>query len=491
LVFLKIKEQFAVSSGLNVNITLNYLSIPPNSYLEEPLYAVLDIQPVALPDPSAPQAPLNIVILVDSSATMHHFQLSDEEREYWMGVAISRDEMERGEADEREAVYWAGQTLAEMQSVARTPMALVVEGIGNLLDTLGAGDRVSVVAFADRVHTVFGANDWAMFPEQCRVQLGHLREQRLPVDIGTGTCMADGLRTAGAALREGLGSGGVNRLIIISDGIVQDAEESLATINEIQDEGYSITTIGVGDEFDEEFLTQVADNSRGEYRYAPDIAEINECLKQEVAMLQNTTITDLYVALRGLNGAVIQDLSLVRPAMSLFDEVYTEDEWTRARIGSVSTVAPTGILVQIAPSALPAGEQSLGEALFTWSTAGHADSALSGNEKAAIVAHVAPGAAQINPQVADIVDRFTIYKYEREAQRAQERGDIDRAREKLGAATRELHKIGESALAADMEQQIVSLGSASADPTRLKRIKATTRRLVSGQDVTTTPQDTL
>ena len=480
-----------MNSGLNVNITLSYVSIPPNSYLEEPLYAMLDIEPVALPDPSAAQVPLNIVVLVDASATMHHFQLSDEEREYWMGVAISRDEMERGEADEREAVYWAGQTLAEMQSVARTPMALVVEGIGNLLDTLSESDRVSVVAFADRVHTVFSANDWAAFPDQCRVQLEHLREQRLPVDIGTGTHMADGLRTAGTALREQIGDGGVNRLIIISDGIVQDAEESLATISEIQDGGYSITTIGVGDEFDEEFLTQVADNSRGEYRYAPDIGEINECLKQEVTMLQNTTITDLYVALRGINGAVIQEISVVRPAMSLFDEVYTEEEWTRARIGSVSSVAPTGILVQIAPTALSPGDQPLGEALFTWSTAGRADSALSGNEKAAIMVHVAPGEAQPNPQVMGIVDRFTIYKYEREAQRAQERGDTDRAREKLGAATRELHKIGESALAADMEQQIASLGSASADPTRLKRIKATTRRLVSQQDVAATPQEIL
>lgn len=480
-----------MSSGLNINITLSHLSVPPNSYLEEPLYAVLDIEPVALPDPNAVAPPLNVVILVDSSATMHHFQLSDEEREYWLGVAISRDEMERGEADEREAVYWTGQTLAEMQSVARTPMALVVEGIGSLLDTLGPSDRVTVVAFADRVHTVFSADDWAMFPDQCRGQLELLREQRLPVDIGTGTHMAEGLRTAGASLREHIGGGGVNRLIVISDGIVQDADASLAAIGDIQDEGYSITTIGVGDEFDEEFLTQIADNSRGEYRYAPDITEINECLKQEVSTLQSTTVTDLYVALRGLNGAVVQDLSLVRPAMSLFDEVYTEEEWTRARIGSVSTMSPASILVQIAPSALAPGDQPLGEALFTWSTAGEAAGALSGNEKATLMVHVASGAMQVDPQVTDIVNRFTIYKYEREAQRAQERGDLDRAREKLGAATRELHKIGETALAGEMEQQIASLGSASADPTRLKRIKATTRRLVSQQDVAATPQDTL
>lgn len=482
-----------MSSGLNVHISLSHLSLPPNAYLEEPLYAVLDLEPVALPGAVPMHMPLNIAILVDASATMHHFQLSDEEREYWMGVAISRDEMERGEADEREAVYWTGQTLAEMQSVARTPMALVVDAIKNLLPALDPSDRIAVVAFADRVHTVFSADDWVAFPEQCLVQMELLREQRLPADIGTGTCMAAGLTASSEALHKSMGVGNINRLIIISDGIVQDADETLANIAAIQSEGYAITTIGVGDEFDEEFLTKVADNSRGEYRYAPDIVEITQCLNQEVTTLQSTSITDLYVALRGLNGAVVQDLYQVRPSMSVFDEIFTEDEWTRARLGSVSSLTPASILVQIAPSSLPPGDQPIAEAFFTWTAAGASAVAGGGNEKASISVHVSAdeGApAQSNPEVMDIVNRFSIYKYEREAQRAQERGDFDQVREKLGAATRELHKIGEDALAGEMEQQIASLGTAQTDPTRIKRIKATTRRLVSQHDQAETGQDT-
>ncbi len=479
-----------MSSSLDVKVALSRPSIPSDAYLEEPLYALIDIAPSQTAPSSGSRAPLNIVLVVDSSATMHHFQLTDEEQEYWLGLAISRDEMERGKADESEAIYWTGQTLAEMQSVARKPMALAVESIKNLLTTLQPSDHVAVIAFADRTHPVFTAEDWSNFPDQCLMQMDLLREQRLPADIGTGTYMAEALRTGAEMLKQTVIPQGVNRLIVISDGIVQDADVTMLNVTAIQEEGLAITTIGIGDEFDEEFLTRIADNSRGEYYYAADIVEITDRLHQEMTTLETITITDLYIAVRGLQGAVVQDVFQVRPVMTLFDEVYTEDDWLRARVGDVSTASPAGILVQIAPPLLADGEYSLVEAQLTWlHTAGNGAGA--GTEKAAVPVVVSSAAASPTPEnqvVQDLVDRFSIYKFEREAQRAQERGDLERARERLGAATRELHKLGEDSLAQDMEQQIAVLGQTTADPTRVKRIKATTRRLGSTAPGAVTPE---
>ncbi len=477
-----------MSSSLNVRVALSHPSVPASTYMEGPLYAVLDLAPTVAPSVGNARPPLNIVVVVDDSATMHHFQLTDEEREYWLGLAISRDEMERGQADESDAIYWTGQTLSEMQTTARKPMALAVEAIKNLLVTLQPTDHVSVVAFADRVHTVFSAQDWATFPDTCLAQMDLLREQRLPVDIGTGTYMAESLRQAAGYLKQNALGSGVNRLIVISDGIVQDQEATLDSIGAIQADGYAIATIGVGDDFDEEFLTRVADNSRGEYRYAADSAEITDCLHQEMSTLEAISVTDCYVAVRGLEGAVVQELFQIRPSMSLFDEVYTEGEWTRARIGDVSGAAPTAVLVQLAPPLLSPGEHAVAEAQLTWFEAGAHSGA--GTESAPISVTATDDAAQLaqaDPDVMDLVDRFNIYKFEREAQRAAERGDLERAREKLGAATRQLHRIGEEALAADMEQQIASLGQSAGDPTRAKRIKATTRRLGSAPPNVTSP----
>ena len=476
-----------MNGSLKISTTLSRTALPTAQYLEDPLYALMEIQPEATLNTGSRPA-LNLVLVVDASASMHHFQLSDEEREYWMGVAISRDELERGEADESEAMYWTGQTLSEMHTLANTPMAQVTEAIKNLLITLRPTDQVAVVAFADRPHTVFNQQDWANFPDGCLTQMDMLQERRLPVDIGTGTCMADALQQALGFIGQNSLAHGINRLIVISDGIVQDEDAALKAIERIEAEGYAITTIGVSDEFDEEFLTRVADNSRGEYYYAADITEITQRLSQELTTLETTTITDLYIAVRGLDGAVVQDIFLVRPAMTMFDEVHTEDGWLRSRVGDVSSSAPVGVMVQIAPPLLPAGERAIAETLLTWNSLDDADASVPGNDKSLITAHFTDNSEALydfQPEVQDLVDRYVVYKYEREAQRAQDKGDLDTAREKLGAATRQLHRIGETELAQEMEGQLAELGDGSANPARAKRIKATTRRLGSTPPVET------
>ena len=469
-----------MNGSLEMHTALDYPFVPASRYLETPLHALVEIKPDPVRATDTRPA-LNLVLVVDSSATMHHFHLTDEEREYWMGVAISRDELERGEADESDATYWTGQTLSEMQSVARAPMALATDAIKDLLTSLRPGDQVSVIAFADRVHSVFNQQDWANFPDGCLAQMDLLRDRRLPVDIGTGTHMAEALRQASASLTQNALSRGVNRLIVLSDGIVQDAAATLRVISEIQVHGYAITTIGLGEEFDEEFLTRVADNSRGEYYYAADSVEITQRLSQEMTTLQTTTITDLYIAVRGLEGAVVQDIFLVRPAMTMFDEVHTEDGWLRAHVGDVSSAIPTGVIIQAAPPILPEGEHAIIEVLLTWTDPNGTLGGNAGNARTLIAARFTDEAALLNqadPEVQDLVDRYAVYKYEREAQRAQERGDLETTREKLGAATRQLHKIGEDQLAEEMEGQLAGLGGA-ANPSRIKRIKATTRRLAS------------
>ena len=470
-----------MNGSLKVHTSLSHPAIPSSRYLEDSLHALLEIQP-EMAASSGSRPPLNIVLVVDASASMHHFQLTEEEREYWMGVAISRDELERGEADDADAIYWTGQTLSEMHTLANTSMALATEAIKNLLLTLRPTDQVAVIAFADHTHTVFNQQDWANYPDGCLLQMDMLQERRLPVDIGTGTYMAEALRQALQYLSQKSLAHGINRLIVISDGIVQDQEATLKSITEIEAQGYAITTLGVGDEFDEEFLMRVADNSRGEYYYAADMADITQRLSQEMTTLETTNVTDLYIAVRGLDGAVVQDIFMVRPAMTMFDEVHTEEGWLRARVGDVSSAAPVGIMVQIAPPLLPAGERALVETLLTWTTLDQTDTAVPGNDRSLVTANFTDDPAALsetNSEVQDLVDRYAVYKYEREAQRAQDKGDLDTAREKLGAATRQLYQIGEAGLAQEMEGQLAELGDAVSNPSRVKRIKATTRRLGS------------
>ena len=463
--------------------------VPTSTYEDEPLYALLTISSQAQDDfnpfgGGSNRAPLNLVLVVDASATMYNFQLSQEERDYWLNLALSRGEMERGEADERDAVYWSGQTLAEMQVIVHKPMTLAVDAIRKLMDKLEVSDSLSLLAFADQNYNVFSASDWHNRPDYCRAALDDLLDQRLPYDIGTGTRMAAALRQANGMLRDNGTMGATERIVIISDGIVQDRRETFEAIEAVRADQHAVSTIGLGEEFDEEFLMRVASVCHGEYHYAATSDEIESKLMSELTTMQATTLHQVNLAAEGLSGAMVQDVYMVSPSMTIFDEMDAGAGVLRARIGDLPADRNTLLLLQIAPPLMPTGEYPLASVTLTW----HEATGVNAPEQQTTVQikerFIDDPAllAQVNEYVQDYVDRFKVYRYEREAQRAEERGDIESAREKLGAATRELQRLGETDLAADLQQQIASMGTGMNDPSRVKRIKATTRKL--GEKVT-------
>jgi hypothetical protein len=180
----------------------------------------------------------------------------------------------------------------------------------------------------------------------------------------------------------------------------------------------------------------------------------------------------------GVDGAVAQDIYMVSPTMNIFDEMDTGDGNLRARVGDLSNDHPTLLLLQIAPSLEPTGEHVLANITVSWRdmATARAPRTLTFEIKQRYVDE-AILLDQRNATVQEYVDRFKIYRFERDAQRLQERGDIAAAREKLGAATRELQRLGENELAQDLEDQMAAMSAGYTDPSRVKRIKATTRKL--------------
>jgi Ca-activated chloride channel family protein len=468
-------------SSLKVDVALSHTYLPSDYDMDEPLYALLNLTPESGGE-STTRAALNMVFVIDASASMHDLQLTSEQREHWRALAKSRGDLHYGQADGRDVVYYTGDTLAEMQAVCRKPMAIVVDAIKEVLGSLQHDDRISVIAFADRVHSVFTEEYWQSNPDQCGVQLDALRDRRLPTDIGTGTYMADALRTAAGYLERGRTPMSVNRIIVLSDGVVQDARATMENVSAIERRGYPVSTIGVGRDFDDAYMIRIADTTRGAYYYAADKSEIVDRIHEELKSLQTTAVTDLYVAVRGMEGTVVQEIYQVKPSMNIFDEIYTEDDWLRARLGDVSSADPAAVLVQLAPPMHDSGENLIANVLLTWTNPTSGLGASQGNAKVSLSAGYGSEEARLAARTAvveDMVNRFQIFKLERDAQRAQERGDMRTVREKLGAATRELKKMGETALARDYESQLNSLDAGQQDSVRIKRLRATTRKLAN------------
>ncbi|MEO3800223.1 von Willebrand factor type A domain-containing protein [Nonomuraea sp. B1E8] len=136
---------------------------------------------------------------------------------------------------------------------------LVKSALNKLLDQLAPGDQVSIVAFSDEA-TVLAS----MTPLTAREELREAVDQ-LAVDGGTNleSGLVAGYEEASKAFR----TAATNRVILLSDGLAnQGSTEWQAILDRVEEHaGKQVTllTVGVGRDYGDELMEQLADNGDG------------------------------------------------------------------------------------------------------------------------------------------------------------------------------------------------------------------------------------
>lgn len=441
---------------------------------EQRLNALVEVTPMVT---TGLRLPLNIVVLLDVSGTMRRFQLSEEEAAHWEEVARSRGELQTKRIDREEGLIFTGETLRELQAVAKKPLDLAVTAIKRISGKLGEGDRLSLIAFATKPAVAYdgseGLDKGKLFEALNRVQADPAQ-----LRAGNGTRAAEAVRLSAAMLAKEASSGVVGRVIILTDGIVQDRGATLGMLESLRQQQMSTTTVGIGQDFDEEFLAKAADSSGGEYYFAAEPGAVADHLGEEMAQMQAVVARQLRISATGLDGARVVDLHQVRPRLRIFEEVSTDGGVTTVEVGDLHTGRKTAVMAELALPAAAAGSHPVAGFKVSWLEPG-------ATEHQAVDAQLAlqfgDTPSEPDQEVADLAGRLAVYKAEREAQWAQEDGDLTLATRKLRQATRILGELGEQDLAAQFEQQAVALESNKGlDPGKTKSLKQATRRLTQG-----------
>ncbi len=160
-----------------------------------------------------------------------------------------------------------GHKLAEAKRAAK-----------RLVSALSDNDRFALVSYAndETLEVPFGSVGGR------RKNIGHRIDE---IYEGGGTHLSAGLVEGLKALRNAGPETPVRRLILISDGHanlgIQD-DGAMARISEqAHQEGISISTLGVGLEFNEDLLSLLAENGGGRYSYAKDASAMGDIVDQE------------------------------------------------------------------------------------------------------------------------------------------------------------------------------------------------------------------
>ena len=165
-------------------------------------------------------------------------------------------------------------------------------------------DRVSVTLFDDAVQT--------LVPNTPADDKGRIAELIQAVQPGNTTALHGGWQDGGRQVGRHLLAGGLNRVLLLSDGLANVGQTNpdaiAADVSRLAREGVSTTTLGVGDDYHEDLLEAMARSGDGNYYYIESPKQLPDIFQTELQGLMATVGRGVRLALEPQSGATVADV---------------------------------------------------------------------------------------------------------------------------------------------------------------------------------------
>ena len=250
-------EARVFAEGINIKLTYSRTNLPR---LEESqlFYVLLDL---TVPENLGPQPspPINACLVIDRSTSMS-------------GVRMD------------------------------TVKATAIE----LLRHLRAQDTLAIVAFSDRAEVILPANRG--------YRRNEVEAKISKIQSGGGTEIYQGLEAGFYEIRRYLSNKQINHMILLTDGRTYgDEEECVQLAEKMASSGISLSTLGIGDEWNDHFLDGLANRTGGSSFYVSHPGDIAEFLEEKFRGLSQVYAEQMLLKLENSPGVLLQYALRLQP----------------------------------------------------------------------------------------------------------------------------------------------------------------------------------
>lgn len=242
-----------------------------------------------------------------------------------------------------------------MSSADKLP--LVKTAMAGLANKLSPQDRVSIVVYAGAAGLVLPAT----------ADKQQIRDALERLSAGDSTAGGAGLQLAYQVARDNFIKGGVNRILLATDGDfnvgVNDTKALIQMVEQQRDGGITLTTLGFGGgNYNEALMEQVADHANGNYAYIDSALEAEKVLGEQMSSTLFTIAKDVKIQVEFNPAQVAQYRLLGYENRALREEDFDNDRIDAGEIGAghqvtaIYEIVPTGAKGWIAPRRYEAGE---------------------------------------------------------------------------------------------------------------------------------------
>lgn len=344
-----------------------------------------------------------------------------------------------------------------------------------LIESLTDQDIVSIVIFDDTVQTLVPATSV-------------IDKQALLAQIDTivesgGTAMSLGMQAGQTELQKHLGADRLSYMLVLTDGQTWGDEEACRSIaRTLGQAGVKITALGLGAEWNEKLLDDLAEFSEGSSDYIADPNQIGQFFQRTVKNAQGTAAKEARLLLRLVREATPRAVHRVTPTISNLGYQPIGENEVAVRLGDLVYGQASSIVVDLMLPSRAAGSFRIAQAELHYAPVGQESEQVI-KQDVLLSFSSDPNAPAYDPRVMNLVEKVTAFKLQTRALAEAELGNLSGATQKLRAAATRLLDLGELDLAEKTRQQADQLeqGSKLSAETQ-KELRYATRRLTQKLD---------
>lgn len=169
-------------------------------------------------------------------------------------------------------------------SMAGDKIARAREAAIEALRRLNNRDRFALVAYDHQVETLISS--------QSAANTAWMEERIRHLEPGGNTALFSAVSQGAAEVRRHLGKGFVNRVVLLSDGLANVGPSNPSDLGRLGaallKEGISVTTIGVGTDYNEDLMAQLADRSDGNHYFVAESRDLSRIFAAELGDVLST-----------------------------------------------------------------------------------------------------------------------------------------------------------------------------------------------------------
>lgn len=329
-------------------------------------------------------------------------------------------------------------------SMAGPKIQSLKEAVSELIGGLRPQDVVSIVLFDDTLQV--------LMPARQADDLAALQNAVERIAEQGGTAMSLGLEAGLAELQKFQTAGMVGRMLLLTDGQTWGDEDKCRDLAaKIGALGVPITALGLGDEWNETLLDDLAAASGGQSDYIADPDQITKYFQQTLQTAQTTTIQNARIMLRLLPGVTPRAVYRVTPTIANLGYKPIGEREVTVSLGEIPADGAS-ILVDIMLPEREPGTYRIAQAELQYDAPGQSVTGAKLKIDIPLSFSADPKAGVINPPIMNTVEKVTAFKLQTRALSEAEAGNVSGATQKLRAAATRLLDLGEADLAQKMEQ---------------------------------------